>query len=52
MAHAWKACWGNTLGGSNPPSSALGRDEGPVTYGDVGGGPFGVGVCWRVGGAR
>jgi LytR cell envelope-related transcriptional attenuator len=22
MAHAWKACWGNTLGGSNPPSSA------------------------------
>ena len=25
MAHAWKACWGNTLGGSNPPSSAVGR---------------------------
>ncbi len=24
MAHAWKACWGNTLGGSNPPSSAVG----------------------------
>ena len=23
MAHAWKACWVNALGGSNPPSSAL-----------------------------
>jgi predicted acetyltransferase len=22
MAHAWKACWGNTLAGSNPASSA------------------------------
>ena len=22
MAHAWKACWVNALGGSNPPSSA------------------------------
>lgn len=22
MAHAWKACWCNSLGGSNPPSSA------------------------------
>ena len=22
MAHAWKACWVKTLGGSNPPSSA------------------------------
>lgn len=42
MAHAWKACWGNTLGGSNPPSSAL---EGPVTCRDVGGGPFAVGGC-------
>ncbi|MEY2698053.1 MAG: hypothetical protein RL720_9 [Actinomycetota bacterium] len=23
MAHAWKACWVNALGGSNPPSSAI-----------------------------
>lgn len=22
MAHAWKACWVQALGGSNPPSSA------------------------------
>src|SRR5690554_241469 len=25
MAHAWKACWVNALGGSNPPSSASRR---------------------------
>ena len=24
MAHAWKACWVQALGGSNPPSSATG----------------------------
>ncbi len=24
MAHAWNACWVNALGGSNPPSSAVG----------------------------
>ena len=23
MAHAWKACWVEALGGSNPPSSAI-----------------------------
>ena len=23
MAHAWKACWVQALGGSNPPSSAV-----------------------------
>ena len=23
MAHAWKACWVQALGGSNPPSSAI-----------------------------
>ena len=28
MAHAWKACWVQALGGSNPPSSATGpRDR-------------------------
>ena len=28
MAHAWKACWVQALGGSNPPSSATGpRDS-------------------------
>lgn len=25
MAHAWKACWVQALGGSNPPSSAIDR---------------------------
>ena len=27
MAHAWKACWVNALGGSNPPSSAKEKDR-------------------------
>ena len=27
MAHAWKACWVQALGGSNPPSSATGSRD-------------------------
>ena len=27
MAHAWKACWVQALGGSNPPSSAEAKDS-------------------------
>src|SRR5918994_2280397 len=31
MAHAWKACWGQPLAGSNPASSALlTRHDGPL----------------------
>ena len=29
MAHAWKACWVQALGGSNPPSSATGPRNRP-----------------------
>ena len=29
MAHAWKACWVQALGGSNPPSSAAVSVEAP-----------------------
>ena len=42
MAHAWKACWGNTLAGSNPASSAAsirlpggGRVDGRLMLGSV-----------------
>src|SRR6478736_8971227 len=37
MAHAWKACWVNALGGSNPPSSAGRGARHRVSAGD---GPF------------
>ena len=33
MAHAWKACWVNALGGSNPPSSAGRRAREPQQCG-------------------
>ena len=35
MAHAWKACWVQALGGSNPPSSAIltSQNAGPPDQG-------------------
>ena|GEM_PF-5581563 len=34
MAHAWKACWVKALGGSNPPSSAVGTTHHIVGTGE------------------
>ncbi len=42
MAHAWKACWVNALGGSNPPSSA------PVTSANGKPGAQGQATDWAL----
>src|SRR5699024_6406391 len=51
MAHAWNACWVNALGGSNPPSSAVGKP--PPADSSAGGGFSFVGpTMMRPGGDR